>query len=253
MEKDELDDRYDGMEYSEDHWEAFQDDYATALFTRLDIIPSKLHLPSRTVALDVDSCGSKCGSREDTRNECRRIVANGSYQEAARTVKRSTKMSKCQIKTDVQRRASESYQDMKARQQKEINGFPKAFAFSDRQFAEGMRALGLDPADKDKIVFIGGGGFIRKTDEGDFQAMFQRHRLGRKAAMDADQTGDGDLLEMFRCELSNHEYGYTRDAEPALMVLGVAWEDIGGDERLMHAFETACRQEAEWYDRHCGV
>ena len=37
------------------------------------------------------------------------------------------------------------------------------------------------------------------------------------------------------------------------MVLGVAWEDIGGDERLMHAFETACRQEAEWYDRHCGV
>ena len=74
MEKDELDDRYDGMEYSEDHWEAFQDDYATALFTRLDIIPSKLHLPSRTVALDVDSCGSKCGSREDTRNECRRIV-----------------------------------------------------------------------------------------------------------------------------------------------------------------------------------
>ena len=83
--------------------------------------------------------------------------------------------------------------------------------------------------------------------------MFQRHRLERKAAMDADQTGDGYLLEMFRCELSNHEYGYTRDAEPALMVLGVAWEDIGGDERLMHAFETACRQEAEWYDRHCGV
>ena len=35
--------------------------------------------------------------------------------------------------------------------------------------------------------------------------------------------------------------------------LGISWEDIGGDERLMHAFETACRQEAEWHDKHCGV
>ena len=116
-----------------------------------------------------------------------------------------------------------------------------------------MRALDLDPTDKDKIVSIGGGGFIRKADEDAFKAMFQRHRLEREAAMDADRTGDGYLLEMFRCELANHEYGYTRDAEPALMALGVAWEDIGGDERLMHAFETACRQEAEWHDKHCGV
>ena len=134
-------------------------------------------------------------------------------------------MSKCQIKTDVQRRASESYQDMKARQQKEINGFPKAFAFSDRQFAEGMRALGLDPLTRTRSFSLAAAVSSEKRMRVDFQAMFQRHRLERKAAMDADQTGDGYLLEMFRCELSNHEYGYTRDAEPALMVLGVAWED----------------------------
>ena len=163
------------------------------------------------------------------------------------------KMRDQQIQIDVKRRAPESYAQMKERQQREVNGFPLAFAFSDRQFAEGMRALDLDPTDKDKIVSIGGGGFIRKADEDAFKAMFQRHRLEREAAMDADRTGDGYLLEMFRCELANHEYGYTRDAEPALMALGVAWEDIGGDERLMHAFETACRQEAEWHDKHCGV
>ena len=163
------------------------------------------------------------------------------------------KMRDQQIQIDVKRCALESYAQMKARQQREVNGFPKVFAFSDRQFAEGMRILGLDPADRDKIVSIGGGGFIRKADEDDFQAMCQRHRLEREAAMDADRTGDGYLLEMFRCELADHEYGYTRDVEPALMALGVAWEDIGGDERLMHAFETACRQEAEWHDKHCGV
>lgn len=71
--------------------------------------------------------------------------------------------------------------------------------------------------------------------------------------MDADKTGDGYLLEMFRHELSNHEYGYTRDPEPALLALGIYWEDIGGDERLLHAFETACQQEADWYDKHCEV
>ena len=64
---------------------------------------------------------------------------------------------------------------------------------------------------------------------------------------------DGYLLEMFRHELSNHEYGYTRDAEPALKALGICWEDIGDDERLLNAFETACWQEMEWYDEHCGV
>ena len=85
-----------------------------------------------------------------------------------------------QIQIDVKRCALESYAQMKARQQREVNGFPKVFAFSDRQFAEGMRVLGLDPADRDKIVSIGGGGFIRKADEDDFQAMCQRHRLGTR-------------------------------------------------------------------------
>lgn len=154
---------------------------------------------------------------------------------------------------DIERCESETYSQMKARQQEEVNDFPMAFAFCGRQFAEGMRNLGLDPSDKEQIVSIGGGGFIRKTDEEAYKAMFRRHRLEHETAMDADKTGDGYLLEMFRHELSNHEYGYTRDPEPALLALGIYWEDIGGDERLLHAFETACQQEADWYDKHCEV
>ena len=159
-------------------------------------------------------------------------------------------MSEQHIQIAAERCASESYRQMRVRQQQEVNGFPMAFAFSDRQFAEGMRALGLDPSDTGQVLSIGGGGFIRKTDAEAFHAMFRRHRLERKAAMDADRTGDRYLLEMFRCELSDHEYGYTRDAEPALMALGVYWEEIGSDERLRYAFETACLQEADWYDHN---
>ena len=163
------------------------------------------------------------------------------------------KQPEVEIQIDMERCVSETYSQMKARQQKEVNDFPMAFAFCGGQFAEGMRRLGLDPSDKEQIVSIGGGGFIRKTDEEAYKAMFRRHRLEHEAAMDADKTGDGYLLEMFRHELSNHEYGYTRDPEPALLALGIYWEDIGGDERLLHAFETACQQEADWYDKHCEV
>lgn len=140
---------------------------------------------------------------------------------------------------------------MKRRQQEEINTFPMAFAFSKTQLAEGMWKLGLQPDDTDRVVSIGGGGFVRKTDVEAFHRMFRLHRLERKSAMDADQTGDGFLLEMFRCELADHEYGYTRDAEPALDALGIAVEDLAGDERLIYAFQKACREEADWYEQHC--
>lgn len=44
---------------------------------------------------------------------------------------------------------------------------------------------------------------------------------------------------------------YTRDAEPALDALGMTFEELAQDDRLVHAFHKACRQEAEWYDTHC--
>lgn len=51
--------------------------------------------------------------------------------------------------------------------------------------------------------------------------------------------------------MADHEYGYTRDAEPALDALGIAVEDLAGDERLIYAFQKACREEADWYEQHC--
>lgn len=147
-------------------------------------------------------------------------------------------------------RAAESYIELKKRQQKEYSAFPKAFAFNSEQLAEGMRKLGLDPSETGRIVSVGAGGFIRKEDEAAYHALFRRHRLEHEAAMAADKTGNGYILQMFRCGLSDHEYGYTRDAEPALMALGISWEDIGNDKRLLRAFEKACKQEADWHDKH---
>ena len=144
-----------------------------------------------------------------------------------------------------------TYKELKQRQQAEVNAFPMAFAFSVRQFEEGMKKLGLSPSEREKVVSIRGGGFIRKDDQEALMEMFRQHKRQRKIAAAADKTGTGYLLEMFRSELANHEYGYTRDPEPALDALGLTEQEIAGDKRLCTAYLTARRQEAAWYDEHC--
>ena len=66
------------------------------------------------------------------------------------------------------------YVELKQRQQEEYNAFPMQYAFSDRQFAEGMAALGLTPADTDKIYKVPGGGFYRRQDSQRLKDMFDR-------------------------------------------------------------------------------
>lgn len=144
-----------------------------------------------------------------------------------------------------------TYKELKQRQQAEVSAFPMVFAFGTRQFEEGMKKLGLAPSEREKVVGIGGGGFIRKDDQEALMEMFRQHKRQRKIAAAADKTGTGYLLEMFRSELANHEYGYTRDPEPALDALGLTEQEIAGDKRLCTAYLTARRQEAAWYDEHC--
>ena len=43
--------------------------------------------------------------------------------------------------------STNQYQEMRNRQQSEINAFPMFFAFNKQQFAEGMRTLGLSLSD----------------------------------------------------------------------------------------------------------
>ena len=67
------------------------------------------------------------------------------------------------------------YVELKRRQEKEVNEFPMFFAFSKEQFSEGMKKLGLEPDEKDKIYSIGGGGYFRKSDSEKFKAMLDKH------------------------------------------------------------------------------
>lgn len=136
-----------------------------------------------------------------------------------------------------------SYSTLRERQQKEVNDFPMFFAFSNKQFEEGMKSLGLDPGDTKKIYSIGAGGYIRKTDSDALHAMFDRHTKEMADAIAADETGEGFIFDMFNYELANHEYGYTGDPEPTLDALGMTMEEVKADSRLLHGWKLAVRRQ----------
>lgn len=141
-----------------------------------------------------------------------------------------------------------SYQQMKLRHQQEVNAFPIKFAFSQAQLEKGLRELGLEPTDTDKVIATPGGGFIRATDQQAFLALFARQDRERSEAIASDTDGTGFAYEMFRYELANHEYAYTMDDSSTLDALGYEPDEIASNPVLRKALANAKRdylKEAE--------
>ncbi len=133
------------------------------------------------------------------------------------------------------------YAALRKEQEKEIDAFPFMWAFSQKQFEEGMAKLGLEPTDTDKIYSIGNGGYIRKTDAKRMGEMFTRHTEQMQAAINADPTGEGFVADMFLYEMDNHEYSYTHDIEPVLEALGLTAEEVTASKKLRHGLYMAQR------------
>lgn len=136
-----------------------------------------------------------------------------------------------------------TYEEMTRKHQEEVNALPLGFAFSNKQFVEMMRGWGLHPErDVDKIYRLPGGGFIQKKDSPRMHELLRKHKNEFADAIAADLSGDGFIYEMFLTELADHEYGYTRCYEDTLEALGFTWEQVTGDDRLLHGLEKASKQ-----------
>jgi len=131
------------------------------------------------------------------------------------------------------------YIDLKQKQQQEVNDFPFGFAFSNEQFKDMMKKFGLKEKDTDKIYSIGAGGYIRKTDSEAMHNMFKRHREEIENEIKNDKDGTGFIYEMFRYELSNHEYCVTYDIEPTLDALGLTLDEINKHQNLVMGLKKA--------------
>ena len=129
-----------------------------------------------------------------------------------------------------------NYLELKKKQEELFNSFPMMFAFSDSQFKEGMKKLGLKEEDTDKVVSIGGGGYIRKSHINDFNNLINTLDKELKQLIKED---DKFVYQMFLYELGNHEYCLTYDYEDTLRACGLTYEDIEKDERLKRILLTA--------------
>ena len=117
----------------------------------------------------------------------------------------------------------ETYQELKARQGKELNSFEGMFfAFNNDQLKEGMEKVGLTIEDIKQIYSLGAGGYIRKDRSKAFDSMFERHAEEKKKRRQEEKF----LLESLVYELKNHEFCITYDPSDALNALGYNKEDI---------------------------
>jgi len=132
-----------------------------------------------------------------------------------------------------------SYDELRKRQQAEMNAFPLKAAFSNEQFKEAMESWGLKETDTDKIVSLGFGCFCLKTDAPKYIEMRKRHKEAFRSAIAEDTTGDGFIYQAFLSALNDHEYGYTGDADDAVASLGFTYEQISNDKALLHGFGKA--------------
>ena len=134
------------------------------------------------------------------------------------------------------------YEELKTRQEKEMNAFTLGACVSKQQFEEMMTKWGLTTTDTDKIYSLGGGCYIRKSDYTAFHEMLKRFEKERFEAIAADTTGDGFIYDMFLSELANHEYCITYDLEETLDALHLTIEQINADKRLLHGLQKARKE-----------
>lgn len=132
-----------------------------------------------------------------------------------------------------------AYLTLKRKQQEEVNNFPMIYAFDDKRFKEEMEKRGLTETDTDKLYRVANGVFVLKTDSKALSDMVNRHDKEMQDAIDGDATGEGFVYEMFRYELANHEYGYTREVDSTLDALGYTFEEIEKTKKLTKGLTLA--------------
>lgn len=123
--------------------------------------------------------------------------------------------------------------ELQDKHSKMVNAFPMAFAFSNEQFEEAKKKLGV--TSNDELLTISNGGMIRKTDSKDYTNLSCDITRENDEAMKDDEY----LYEGFLYELGNHEYGITYDPEPTLDCFGLTVEDFEKSKRLRTIFKKA--------------
>ena len=139
----------------------------------------------------------------------------------------------------------ETYQEMKARHQREFNALPVGAAFTEESFRQMMERWGLTMDDVDKIYSIGYGCYIRKKDADLLHQTTERIEREKSEALATDTTGLGYIKQMFDYELRNYECFYTNDTSDMLRALDLTEEQVNAAPRLKAGLSAAWKAGRE--------
>ena len=117
------------------------------------------------------------------------------------------------------------YTEFKKQNSDLLTDFPVFFAFSDEQLTEGLKKLG---AEKEEIVNIGAGGFLKRTDRKAFDVMFKKFETG----LQENLKNKAFFCSAFIYELGNHEYGYTYDLTDTMESLDLDFDELTEEQKL---------------------
>ena len=134
-----------------------------------------------------------------------------------------------------------NYKKLREKQQKEVNDFPMFFAFSNKQFNEGMEKIGLKPENTDLIYKLGYGGFYKKTDSKALHSMFDKHEKELKDSFQDERF----IYDAFSYELGNHEYCITYDETDTLNALNLTMDEVNKNEAMKRLLRKACQQQID--------
>lgn len=108
---------------------------------------------------------------------------------------------------------AKTYTELQEKYRKEMNEFPIAYAFNQKQLDEALEKLGATIEECVTVWNIGD--VIKKTDVPSFKAMLKRHNEEIQELLKDEKLAE----EAFLYEMDNHEYAINYDGDDD--VLGV--------------------------------
>ena len=139
----------------------------------------------------------------------------------------------------------DEYLEMLKRQRKEVEDFPIAYAFNDKQLEEALEKLG---ATKEECITIcGHGDIVKRTDANRFVNMLKGHTEELKQKL----KDDLEFAEAaFLYEMDNHEYSINWDGDSdVLACFGLTYaelDELGLELVYQRAVRQHLKHAEEW-------
>jgi len=112
-----------------------------------------------------------------------------------------------------------TYHELKEKHEKEFSAVPIFWAFSIEQLKEGLKKFNIIKGEK--IVNIGGGGYMRKSALPALDTLLASHVKEKQEAL----KDDNFLIDAISYELGNHEFCITYDPTDTIEILDLNLKD----------------------------